>query len=74
MLLNPRALSGDFVTAGAPGGPDAGGGAVAALAAQQGVEAEGLAVAHVAGRLHRLGGADAAARHLVAQAAAALAR
>lgn len=41
--------------------------AAAVLAAQQGVVAERLLLAHFAGGLHRLRGADAASCHFVAQ-------
>lgn len=74
VLSHSPALSGDAVTLGPGAVCDAAGGAVAALTAKQRVVAESLSLAHVAGRPHCLRGADAAARHLVAQSAAALAR
>lgn len=68
------ALSREAVAVGPRDVFDSGLRAFAAVAAQQGVVAESLGLARVAGRLHRLGGADAFPRHFVAQAAAALAR
>lgn len=69
------ALARQAVAVGSGGVSDASRRAFAAVAAQQGVVAEGLSLARLAGRPHRLGGADALPRHLVAQApAAALAR
>lgn len=68
------ALSREAVAVGPRDVFDSGRRAFAAVAAQQGVVAEGLGLAHVAGGLHRLRGADAFSCHLVAQAAAALAR
>lgn len=68
------ALSSEAVTVGPGDIFDSSGRAFAAVAAQQGMIAKRLSLAHVAGRFHRLRGADAFSRHLVAQAAAALAR
>lgn len=68
------ALSSEAVTVGPRDIPDSSWRAFAAVTAQQGVIAESLSLAHLAGRLHRLRGADAFSRHLVAQAAAALTR
>lgn len=65
------ALARQAVAVGPGGVSDAGRRAFAAVAAQQGVVAEGLSLARLAGRPHRLGGADALPRHLVAQAPAA---
>ena len=63
-----------MVTLAAGAAHDASGGAVAVVAAHQRVVAERLALAHAARRAHRLRGADALARHLVAQPPTALTR
>lgn len=68
------ALSSETVAVGPRRVIDSSRRAIAAVAAQQGVIAEGLRLTHVAGRRHRLRWADALSRHLVAQAAAALTR
>lgn len=74
VCFHPLALSRQAVAVGPRHVFDSGRRAFAAVAAQQGVIAEGLGLTGLAGRLHRLGGADALPRHLVAQATAALAR
>lgn len=68
------ALSSKAVTVGPRDIFDSRGRAFASVAAQQGMITESLSLAHFAGRFHRLRGADAFSRHLVAQAAAALTR
>lgn len=68
------ALSGDAVAVGPGVGSDAVGRTSAALAAQQGVEAERLVLTHVTGGSDGLRRADAASGHFVTQSAAALTR
>lgn len=74
VCFHSLALSGEAVAVGPRHVFDPSGGALAAVAAQQGMVAEGLGLARAAGRPHRLRRADAFPRHLVAQTAAALAR
>lgn len=74
VCFHSRALAREAVTVGPRDIFDSSRRAFAAVAAQQGMITESLSLAHVAGRFHRLRGADAFSRHLVAQAAAALAR